>query len=150
MAAFAFRFTFGKRSLVVSGDTAKCDALVPFARGADVFVVNACAFIPPGDYRDRQATDTHASANTSSACGPSRSGSERTGTREHCLECNTYLFYRADFSSVPLRNASNARLYMSTDRSMLRSLMLARADDPIRCRSALSPSSATRRSASAW
>jgi len=49
MSALAFRFTYGKRSLVVSGDTAKCDALVQFARGADVFVVDACAFVPPGD-----------------------------------------------------------------------------------------------------
>lgn len=47
MNAIAFRFTFGGRSLVVSGDTAQCDALVEFARGADVFVVDACAVTPP-------------------------------------------------------------------------------------------------------
>ena len=49
MAALAFRFSFGGRSLVVSGDTAKCDALVRFAHGADLFVVDSCAFVPPGD-----------------------------------------------------------------------------------------------------
>jgi ribonuclease BN (tRNA processing enzyme) len=49
MAAVAYRFTFAGRSLVVSGDTAACDELVEFARGADVLVVDACASDPPLD-----------------------------------------------------------------------------------------------------
>jgi ribonuclease Z len=49
MAAVAYRFTYGGRSLVISGDTAACDELVEFSRGADVLVVDACASDPPGD-----------------------------------------------------------------------------------------------------
>jgi ribonuclease BN (tRNA processing enzyme) len=49
MDALAFRFTWRGRSLVISGDTARCDAFVAFARGADVMVVDACAAMPPGD-----------------------------------------------------------------------------------------------------
>ncbi len=49
MASLAWRFTFGGRSLVVSGDTARCDELVAFARDADVLVVDACASAPPSD-----------------------------------------------------------------------------------------------------
>jgi ribonuclease Z len=49
MAAVAYRFTYGGRSLVVSGDTAACDELVEFSRGADVLVVDACASDPPLD-----------------------------------------------------------------------------------------------------
>ena len=32
---------------MVSGDTARCDELVEFSRGADVLVVDACATPPP-------------------------------------------------------------------------------------------------------
>jgi ribonuclease Z len=49
MAALAYRFTYKDRCLVISGDTARCDELVDFARGCDVFLVDACAFVPPGD-----------------------------------------------------------------------------------------------------
>lgn len=49
MASLAYRFTYGGRSLVVSGDTARCDELVAFSRNADVLVVDACASsAPPG------------------------------------------------------------------------------------------------------
>lgn len=49
MAALAYRFTAGGRSLVISGDTARCDELVEFARGADLLVVDACAAPPTVD-----------------------------------------------------------------------------------------------------
>lgn len=49
MAAVAYRFTYGGRSLVISGDTAACDELVEFSQGADVLVVDACASEPPRD-----------------------------------------------------------------------------------------------------
>lgn len=49
MTAVAYRFTFGGRSLVVSGDTAACDELVAFSREADLLVVDACAADPPRD-----------------------------------------------------------------------------------------------------
>lgn len=49
MAAVAYRFTYEGRSVVLSGDTAACDALVEFARGADLLVVDACAADPPPD-----------------------------------------------------------------------------------------------------
>jgi ribonuclease BN (tRNA processing enzyme) len=52
MAALGYRFTHGGRSLVISGDTARCDELVALARGADVLVADACAApspdAPPG------------------------------------------------------------------------------------------------------
>lgn len=49
MAAVAYRFTFRGRSLVISGDTAACDELAEFSRGADLLVVDACAADPPPD-----------------------------------------------------------------------------------------------------
>jgi ribonuclease Z len=56
MAAVGYRFTFGGRSLVISGDTARCDELVELARSADVLVVDACAVPPPADVApDRRA-----------------------------------------------------------------------------------------------
>ena len=45
--ALGYRFSHGGRSLVVSGDTARCDELVALARGADLLVVDACAAPPP-------------------------------------------------------------------------------------------------------
>ncbi|GBD16018.1 Ribonuclease BN [bacterium HR26] len=38
----AFRFDYGGKALVISGDTAYCPALVELARGADVLVHDAC------------------------------------------------------------------------------------------------------------
>ncbi len=49
MTALAFRFSFAGRSLVVTGDTAMCDEIIEFARGADVLVIDACASSPPDD-----------------------------------------------------------------------------------------------------
>jgi ribonuclease Z len=49
MSSLGYRFTYGGRSLVISGDTARCDELVDLARGADVLVVDACASAPPLD-----------------------------------------------------------------------------------------------------
>ena len=51
MAALAYRFTFASRSVVISGDSAYCNELIEFARGCDVFVVDACAFKPPPEIR---------------------------------------------------------------------------------------------------
>ena len=56
MASLAWRFTFAGRSLVVSGDTARCDELVAFARDADVLVVDACASPPPSDAPAKRRT----------------------------------------------------------------------------------------------
>ena len=49
MPSLGYRFTYRERSLVISGDTARCDELVDLARGADVLVVDACASAPPPD-----------------------------------------------------------------------------------------------------
>lgn len=49
MAAVSYRFTHQGRSIVISGDTAACDSLVEFSRGADLLVVDACAAPPPPD-----------------------------------------------------------------------------------------------------
>lgn len=49
MVAVAYRFTFEGRSVVISGDTAACEQLVEFSRGADLLVVDACAADPPAD-----------------------------------------------------------------------------------------------------
>lgn len=49
MAAVAYRFSYGGRSVVISGDTAACDELVEFSRDADLLVVDACAADPPAD-----------------------------------------------------------------------------------------------------
>lgn len=46
--AFAFRFDTGDRSIVISGDTARSDALVTLARGADVLVHEAM-YLPAVD-----------------------------------------------------------------------------------------------------
>jgi ribonuclease Z len=47
MEAVAFRFSYGGRSLVISGDTAACDELVDFSVSTDLLVVDACAATPP-------------------------------------------------------------------------------------------------------
>lgn len=49
MTAVAYRFSYAGRSVVLSGDTAYSDDLVEFARGVDLFVVDACAVDPPVD-----------------------------------------------------------------------------------------------------
>ena len=43
MAALAYRFTYGGRSVVISGDCRRCDGLVSLSVGADVLVADACA-----------------------------------------------------------------------------------------------------------
>ncbi len=47
MTSLGYRFTYKNRSIVVSGDTARCDELVAFSRNADVLVADACATPPP-------------------------------------------------------------------------------------------------------
>jgi ribonuclease Z len=49
MIALGYRFTAGGRSVVISGDTARCADLVELARDADVLVVDACAAAPAGN-----------------------------------------------------------------------------------------------------
>jgi ribonuclease BN (tRNA processing enzyme) len=49
MTSLGYRFTYGGRSIVISGDTARCDELIQLARGADVLVVDACASKAPPD-----------------------------------------------------------------------------------------------------
>jgi ribonuclease BN (tRNA processing enzyme) len=49
MPSLGFRFDHGGRSIVISGDTARCEELVILAAGADVLVVDACAASPPTD-----------------------------------------------------------------------------------------------------
>ncbi len=49
MQALAFRFTYQGRSLVVTGDTAKCDELIEFCQDIDVLVIDACAIAPTDD-----------------------------------------------------------------------------------------------------
>ena len=49
MQALAFRFTYQGRTLVVTGDTVKCDELIAFCRGVDVLVIDACAVSPAAD-----------------------------------------------------------------------------------------------------
>jgi len=49
MRSLGYRFTFGGRSVVISGDTAHCADLVELARDADVLVVDACAATPAPD-----------------------------------------------------------------------------------------------------
>ena len=46
MDALAYRFSYSGRSLVVTGDTARCDELVAFCESADVLVIDACAIEP--------------------------------------------------------------------------------------------------------
>ena len=46
MHALAYKFTYRGQTLVVTGDTAKCDALIEFCRGAHVLVIDACAVSP--------------------------------------------------------------------------------------------------------
>lgn len=46
MVALAYRFTFGGRRLVISGDCAACDELVSLARSVDLLVADACAAAP--------------------------------------------------------------------------------------------------------
>ena len=54
MHAVAYRFSFGGRSVVLSGDTAACDELVEFSRGSDLLIVDACAADPPDDAPPRR------------------------------------------------------------------------------------------------
>ncbi len=54
MAAVAYRFTMSGRSVVLSGDTAACEELVEFSRGADLLVVDACASDPSPDLPPRR------------------------------------------------------------------------------------------------
>jgi ribonuclease BN (tRNA processing enzyme) len=49
MASLAFRFSYAGRSLVISGDTVRCDELLELARDADVLVMDACAAPAPPD-----------------------------------------------------------------------------------------------------
>ncbi|MFP6746978.1 MAG: MBL fold metallo-hydrolase [Alphaproteobacteria bacterium] len=49
MHALAFKFTYEGHTLVVTGDTAKCDELIAFCRGIDVLVIDACAVAPSPD-----------------------------------------------------------------------------------------------------
>ena len=49
MDAVAYRFSFQGRRLIVTGDTVKCPELIEFARGADVLVIDACAYQPTDD-----------------------------------------------------------------------------------------------------
>ena len=46
--AFAYRFDTADRSIVISGDTARSDALIALARGADV-LVHECMWVPAVD-----------------------------------------------------------------------------------------------------
>ncbi|MDP6873152.1 MAG: MBL fold metallo-hydrolase [Alphaproteobacteria bacterium] len=46
MHALAYRYTYRGRSLVVTGDTAKCDELIDFCQGVDLLVIDACAAAP--------------------------------------------------------------------------------------------------------
>jgi ribonuclease BN (tRNA processing enzyme) len=46
MPSLGYRFTHAGRTLVISGDTARCDELVALARGADVLVADAAAAQP--------------------------------------------------------------------------------------------------------
>ena len=46
MHALAFKFSYREHTLVVTGDTAKCDELIEFCRHADVVVIDACAAAP--------------------------------------------------------------------------------------------------------
>ena len=64
--AFAYRFDCPDRSIVISGDTRPCDALVALARGADVLVHEAL-FVPaapgaPGSALRRHVLNSHTSA----------------------------------------------------------------------------------------
>ncbi|KAI9024863.1 beta-lactamase-like protein [Hyaloraphidium curvatum] len=47
MASLGYRFEHGGKSIVISGDVARCDELVRLSRDADVLVVDACAAPPP-------------------------------------------------------------------------------------------------------
>ncbi len=49
MHALAFKFTYQGRTLVVTGDTAKCEELIAFSQGIDVLVIDACAIAPAPD-----------------------------------------------------------------------------------------------------
>jgi ribonuclease BN (tRNA processing enzyme) len=49
MTALGHRFTVGRRSVVISGDTARCEDLVGLARDADLLIVDACAAAPAGN-----------------------------------------------------------------------------------------------------
>lgn len=55
MASIGYRFSYDGRSLVISGDTARCDELVELARGADLLVADACAAPFPDAAPARQA-----------------------------------------------------------------------------------------------
>ena len=48
MTSLGYRLPFKYGSIVVSGDTARCDELVAFSRNTDVLVVDVCA-PPPAD-----------------------------------------------------------------------------------------------------
>jgi len=69
--ALAFRFDTGDRSIVFSGDTARSDALVALARGADVLVHEALylpavdrivASVPNASTLKKHLIDSHTSA----------------------------------------------------------------------------------------
>ena len=49
MHALAYKFTYQDRTLVVTGDTAKCDELIAFCQDVDVLVIDACAAAPSPD-----------------------------------------------------------------------------------------------------
>ena len=47
MASLGYRFEYEGKSIVISGDVARCSELVELSKGVDVLVVDACAAIPP-------------------------------------------------------------------------------------------------------
>ncbi len=56
MTAYALRVSVDGRTLVYSGDTARCDALTEQAKGADVFLCEA-SFLSGHDEPDRHPPD---------------------------------------------------------------------------------------------
>lgn len=94
---YAYRFTFGGTSVVFSGDTAECEALVRCAHGADLLVQDACAC------RSRLYDDTRSRTIQSALIGfhasPLQAGrmAHRAGVRR--LAC-THLLPGADEDEV--------------------------------------------------
>lgn len=106
VTTYAYRFTFGHSSVVFSGDTAECDALVHGARGADLLVQDACACRSRlyDDDRSRTIRDALIGFHAS----PQQAGrmAQRAGVRR--LVC-THLLPGADEAEV-LEEAADAYL----------------------------------------